>query len=92
MLEALAAGCAIVATEVSGAYDLVDTGENGFVCTERDAARYGEYLNHALELPLAEKNSRTKASLYDAANLHRDLSAVWHIVMPVEGEVQVNQK
>jgi glycosyltransferase involved in cell wall biosynthesis len=77
MLEALAASCAIVTTEVSGAHDLVDVGENGFVCTERDASLFGEYLNSALELPRAGEISRTKANIYDAANLRRDLGAVW---------------
>ena len=78
MLEALAAGCALVSTDISGAYDLIEDGQNGFVCTNRDPDRFGSLLGRALELSGATGLSSCKAEDYDAKNIYQDMSAVWN--------------
>ncbi len=76
MLEALAAGKAIVSTNVSGAGELVRDGVNGFVVPERDPDRYAEAMGAALELPGATEASLELAQRYSLgrmADAHRRL-------------------
>lgn len=77
MLEALAAGCALVSTDVSGAYDLIDCGGNGFVLESRDPDIFGGAMLDALELPNASEKSLEKSKHYSLDTLLPDLHTAW---------------
>lgn len=77
MLEALAAGCSIVSTDVSGAHDLIESHRNGYVCDDRDITHYGECLLKAVYLRSAEDISWRIAVRYDASELMNDLLPLW---------------
>jgi glycosyltransferase involved in cell wall biosynthesis len=51
LLEALAAGRIVVATDVSGAPDVVRDGETGFIVPQRDPAAMARAIAEALALP-----------------------------------------
>lgn len=76
MLEALAAGKAIVSTAVSGAAELVREGVNGFIVRERDPELYARAMEEALELPRAAPASLEVAERYSLRRMaaaHREL-------------------
>jgi len=77
MCEALACGCTIVSTAVSGAVDMVENGRNGFLVTERDPQQFAERMEEALSLPDAVEVSLRTAEKYRLASLRADLLALW---------------
>lgn len=51
LLEALAAGCAVVATNVAGIPDVVQDGEHGLLVPQRDPRELAEVLNRLVREP-----------------------------------------
>ncbi len=80
MLEALAAGCAVVSTDVSGAYDLIEDNSNGFVLDNRDSDRFGEAMLDSLGLQSAVSISREKSKLCSLETLLPDLKTAWPLL------------
>lgn len=78
MLEMLASGLPLVSTEVSGAHDLIESGRNGFVVSERDPVAFASALIRTLDLKEAEKYSLAIAARYDSGpQLEQDLRQAW---------------
>jgi glycosyltransferase involved in cell wall biosynthesis len=89
MLEALACGKAIVSTPVSGTGTMVHPGENGFIVTDRDPARFAAAMNNALHLPQAEQVSLSIARRYSLSGLGRELERLWPPLAPAAGPNEV---
>ena len=77
MLEALACGKPIVSTEVSGAKAMVIEGRNGFIVNNRDPVRFSEAMQKALQLPEAERVSRSIAAEYDLEQFGKRLTLLF---------------
>jgi len=77
MLEALGCGKPIVSTNVSGAYELVDHGKNGYVINSRDPNEYAEAMFVAFDLPQINQVSLELAEKYKMKNLARDIGLIW---------------
>lgn len=80
MLEALACGAPIVATEVSGARELIRQGENGFVVPGRDPEAFARAMAAALRLPGAREVSLGLAAGYRLDRLAGRLGACWGVL------------
>jgi glycosyltransferase involved in cell wall biosynthesis len=78
MLEALSCGLPIVSTDVSGARDLIEEGNNGFILTGRNAAEFSEAIAAALALPNASEHSMRISAPYQLSRLKERLYAVWN--------------
>jgi glycosyltransferase involved in cell wall biosynthesis len=76
MVEALAAGKAIVSTSVGAAEDSIDHGKNGYIVYERDARLFSDAMIRALSLD-ACSHSLTKSRLYALNGLAGDLGRLW---------------
>jgi len=48
LLEALASGLPLIATDTSGSKEVVDSDENGYILRRRDARELADYLVHLL--------------------------------------------
>lgn len=77
MLEALACGCAIVSTDVSGARDLIVPEGNGLIVSGRQPDVFAEALLRALGFKRALKVSTEIAQRYAVSGLRGALGAVW---------------
>ncbi len=77
MLEMLACGKVLVSTDVSGADEMIRSGENGFIVKERDPVLFANALIRALELEKSEKVSLEIASRYSLKTLATDLGTLW---------------
>jgi len=77
MLEALACGCTIVSTNVSGAHTMIVDGENGFVINSRDPSILANAMDRALKLKDATQVSLAIADKYALKNLAMDLGNIW---------------
>jgi hypothetical protein len=76
MLEALACGKAVVATDVSGARDMIVEGRNGFLVRQRDPERFAQAMEDALHLDAAPVSTAT-AGRYGLGGLAHELGQVW---------------
>ena len=61
LIEAMAAGKPVVATDVGGVGDLVQSGKSGFLVPPKDSAALAEAILRMLELPQAERITMGKA-------------------------------
>jgi glycosyltransferase involved in cell wall biosynthesis len=77
MLEALACGKPIVSTDVSGARDLIKSGENGYVVNSRDPKAFATAMVESLGLPHSAAVSLDIVKPYALASLSHDLKALW---------------
>ena len=77
MLEALACGKPIIATEVSAARELIVEGKNGFVIPSRNPQAFALAMGKAMKLKNYNKISREIAKKYALINLKSDLTAAW---------------
>ena len=80
MLEALACGLPMVATDVSGARELVRPGENGFVVGAREPGAFAQAMAAALRLPRAREVSLALAADYRLDRLAARLGARWGVL------------
>lgn len=62
LLEAAAMARPIVATNVPGCRDLVDAGQNGFLCEARDAAGLASALQRVIALPASHRSAMGASS------------------------------
>ena len=76
-LEAVACGAALVSTDVSGARDLIRSGENGFLLPNRDPRTFADLMARALTLPDRTTVSRSVANVYAVNRLASQLGALW---------------
>ncbi len=76
LVEALAAGKAIVSTSVSAASELIDDGKNGYVVGRREAEPFCEAMVKALSLD-ACSHSLEKSRPYALNRLAEDLGRLW---------------
>jgi len=58
MVEQLACGKPLVSTNVSGANEIIEHGENGFIVKNRDAGEFAQCIYEALQLNGADARSR----------------------------------
>jgi len=77
MLEMLACGKAIVSTDVSGANDMIRSGQNGFVVKERNPNLFANAISRALELKNAREVSLEIAARYSTKTIVSDLGLLW---------------
>lgn len=77
MVEAVACCKPIVATDVSGARDLIREGENGFVLGDRAPSRAAQRLREALQLKTVAEIDRQLRQRYAVSTLASDLESVW---------------
>lgn len=77
MIEALACGRAVVATDVSGAKDLIVDGQNGFVVPGRDPGLFAAAMARTVKMKTPNDVSLSIAAKYSLANLKNDLSRLW---------------
>lgn len=72
MVEALACGKPIVSTKVSGAYEMIDEGINGFIASNRDTEIFSNLLINAISLENPNKISVGKAKKYSTEKIGDD--------------------
>ena len=77
MVEALCCGKPIVSTDVSSAKEIVATGENGYVLTDRDPHEFAIAMEKALGLGDLTAFATQGSQRYGLKFLERDLSALW---------------
>ena len=85
MLEALCVGLPIITTEVSGARDLVENGENGFVTTPRDVDEFTEAIRKVLSdkelMERMEMNNKNKAKAYQKDHIVDQWESLIHQIV-----------
>ncbi len=81
MCEILATGKPIVATDVSGARELILEGGNGFIVTERDPELFAEAVYNSLKLNNYKEISIRISEKYSINNLENDLGKLWKPLM-----------
>lgn len=79
MVEALACGKNIVATNVSGAKDMISEGKNGFIVEPRDSELFSMKMVEALKLPALNECSINKSDTYSLSTLRKDIEDNWTI-------------
>jgi glycosyltransferase involved in cell wall biosynthesis len=78
IIEALASGCAVVATQVGGVADLLDNGAFGQLVPSGDAAALAAALRHALDHPPDPAAARhAMLSRYSIERLVADLASLY---------------
>jgi glycosyltransferase involved in cell wall biosynthesis len=77
MLETLACGKAIISTSVSGAKEMINEGENGYVVESRNPIEFAEAIKKGLELKNVPEKSVEIASKYALSSLKEDLNKLW---------------
>ena len=77
MLETLACGKAIITTDVSGAKEMIDEGENGFIVKSRDPEDFVDAIKRGLNLTCVKDVSMGIASKYALSSLRIDLDRLW---------------
>lgn len=91
VLEAMAAGLPVVATQVGGVPDLVQEEINGFLCPPGDVQELRAALQTLLDHPdireqMAARNIDTIRSIYDSPVAHGDLKSLYEQVAAWERE------
>ncbi len=77
MLEMIACGKPVVSTDVSGAKDLIRSGENGFVVEGRNPKNFADAIRKTLYLKNAERASLQIAARYSTKTIASDLGRIW---------------
>lgn len=77
MLEALASGKPLVATQVSGSREMIEEGVNGFLVGERDPVGFADAMRAALGLQNAEAVSVRLAARYSVSRIAEEFSSLW---------------
>jgi glycosyltransferase involved in cell wall biosynthesis len=77
MVEAIACGKAIVATDVSSSKDLIQPGINGYIIGQRDPAVFNIAISQALQLKNSSMNSLALSKSYSIESLFDDLANEW---------------
>ncbi len=76
LAEAMAAGCACVASDVVGVRELLDHGHTGWLVPEHDAAALADALQHLLQRPALAQQLGAAARLRALAEHGRE--RMWH--------------
>lgn len=79
MVEAMMRGLCVVASDVSGARDVIDDGVNGFLCAPHDTATMVQRIEHLL-------NNGADAQRMSEAAAQRAASYTWDTVARASGE------
>jgi len=82
VLEAMAAGCRVVASAADGIPDVVRHGENGWPCRQQDPDDLAERLLTALDMPQGE--AVAQAAL-QTANRHDWAEVARHYLQTMRG-------
>ena len=82
LIEALAAGRPVVATDVGGVRHVVQDGETGWLCPAGDAVALGQLLKRALDDPatadrMAQEGRRRVAERFGADRMVADHLALY---------------
>jgi glycosyltransferase involved in cell wall biosynthesis len=73
MVEALACGLSVVATNVSGTNDMIKEGVNGYVVNSRNPEEFAQAMSQAINLETPNQASISIAGKYKASDLKKDL-------------------
>lgn len=88
MLEALASGLPIVATDAGGTVELVTDGENGYIIKMKDAVHIAEKIEHLINHPEERKkmgeNSRARAEQMSWQNVAQEYYRLYDSVIARE--------
>ena len=82
LIEAIAAGCPVISTDVGGVRDVLENGRAGVLVGAGDSSLYAAALDQMIvELPacraaVAEESARVR-SAYGVARLQRDISKLY---------------
>lgn len=81
IIEAMAMGNAVIATDVRGNNDLVQDGKNGFLVESGNAARMAESVSKLIEnrelIEQFGKNGRCAVKKYSEENVNRELLSIY---------------
>lgn len=66
IIEAMAAGCLVVATQVGGAAEIIENGVNGFLVPPADSTALSTAINNAFSLETEAKNTIRKNAMQTA--------------------------
>lgn len=80
LLEALASGCAVVATPVGGARELVREGVNGYLAPADDVRTFAAAIEAARRLPAAKTVSREMAERYSVGRMAARHRQLWPVL------------
>lgn len=72
IVEALACGCNIVSTNVSGIIEMVENGKNGFISENRDPIEFSKLIVAAIDLEKRNSLSVRKSKKYLKSELRND--------------------
>lgn len=77
MVESLACGKPIVTTPVSGAYDMVKDGENGFILRKRDVMEMASKMEKAVHLEHPNQTSLNISKPWSMSGMQQDFEHAW---------------
>ena len=77
MCEMLACGKPIVTTDVSGANDMIQNGQNGYIVKERNPRIYADAVIKSVSLENAFSSSLKISQKYAVETLSKDLGLLW---------------
>ena len=77
LLEALACGLPIVATDVSSVKEIIVPGLNGYIVAKRDPVEYADKMLAAVQLQCPNMYSLRLARRYSIDTLEHDLASLW---------------
>jgi glycosyltransferase involved in cell wall biosynthesis len=77
MVEAIACGLPIVSTNVSGAKDMIDISNNGYIAYDRDEKKFAQLMLKALDLSTPNSVSLRKSQKFALSKLKDDFYKVW---------------
>lgn len=60
VMEAIASGCTVIATDLEGNKDLIENGENGFLVNEKDSRDIAKKIINLIKKPIKDKNNIRK--------------------------------
>lgn len=80
MCEMITCGKAVVSTDVSGAWDMVQDGKNGYVVSVRDPDEYATAIGKAMNLKETAMHSLNLAEKYSVKRLAPELEALWDAI------------
>jgi len=77
MIEALGCGKPMVSTPISGAFDMVTEGKNGYIVMERNPQDYADALLKAFDLGPYNPVSLTMSRTFSVSTLAQDFDRIW---------------
>ena len=77
MVEAIACGCTIVTTKVSGASEIVIDGETGFIVNDRNPSLFAEMIEKSIDLQGVIEHSVINSRKFSVDRLREDLNRLW---------------